>query len=129
MKQVHGWPPNIEEINKVLKTRIGTIFTYGDTIYLSGGGKIDAALEAHEEVHQAQQGKDPAGWWTKYLHSAAFRLMQEVEAHRAEWRKFCSVGRTRNDRRFRLGQIARRLAGPMYGGLTTVKKAKAIIQS
>lgn len=117
------WPPNIVDIRAVLPVTDSNIFAYGDVIYNPGGGHLSLELIAHEQVHFRQQGGKPATWWKKFLKSPDFRLEQEMEAHRAEYREFCRNHRDRNHRSRYLRELGRRLAAPMYGGLITVREA------
>ncbi len=63
----------------------GVIMTYGDTAYCSK--KLGRDEIVHEEVHFEQQKKwTPAVWWEKYLSDDAFRLEQELEAYKRQFR-------------------------------------------
>lgn len=128
MKIVIDYPPNIEAIKKVVTLNKGIIFTYGDTIYNPDDGYIDAAILAHEEIHEKQQGDDPAGWWVKYLESPEFRLNQELQAYRKQWRVF-SKGKDRNLTFKFLYGIAGHLAGAMYGNIISIDEAVKRIKS
>lgn len=88
MNIVIAYPPNIAEIRTRfrLPPGAGIIFAYGDTIYNPDGISISPFLLAHEQTHQRQQGCDPAGWWHRYLADLPWRLDQELEAHRVEYR-------------------------------------------
>jgi hypothetical protein len=68
-------------------------------------------------------------WWTRYLADPEFRLAEEIPAHRAEYKTFCS--RVRDyQARMRFGRaIAERLGGPLYGGLITPAEARKRITS
>ena len=68
----------INELEKV-------IFTYGDMIYCNQ--ELSIGLCAHELTHVFQQlkmGKEK--WWEQYLKDDKFRLEQEVEAYRQQYR-------------------------------------------
>lgn len=133
MKIVHGWPPNLGQILAVFPgLPRGVIFTYGDEVYIPEGGFLTRELVAHEGVHVAQQARyegGPAAWWTMYLADTRFRLEQELEAHRAEYREFLKEDPppSRPRRRRLLKLVARRLAGPLYGNLVTLEQAKELI--
>lgn len=128
MNIIHGWPPNITAIRAAFPLQHDVIFAWApDTVYAPGGGPISPALMAHERTHCRQQGTDPEGWWARYIADPEFRLAQEVEAHRAEWRAFRNAGKSPKHRRRYLGEIATRLAAPLYGGLVTQADALALI--
>lgn len=130
-----GWPPNIKSIRAVLPVSERNIFAYGDVIYNPGGGELPAWLVAHEKVHFAQQRKlnrwyrrnGAEVWWRRFLRDTQFRLEQEVEAHRVEYEQFKQHYADRNIRSQQLNEMAKRLAGPMYGSLLSLKHAKALI--
>lgn len=118
MNIVKQYPPNITEIMKVFPINKNTVFTYGDTIYAPNVNfKLAPDLIAHEETHMVQQGADPAGWWDKYLNDKAFRLEQEIEAYRNQYRFFCKFVKGRNERFNFLRTIAGDLSSPLYGSL------------
>lgn len=124
-KIVTGWPPNINEIQAVFPLPRGVIFTYGDRIYNPYGGKLPPWLIEHEKVHIQQQLRyGVAEWWSRYLIDAPWRLSQEMEAHRMEYRVYCAIIRDVRKRKVALIEMARRLSGPMYGGLISLHEAK-----
>lgn len=116
-------PPNIEAIKAMLPISGKEIFAYDNVIYNPSGSKLGPELIAHEQVHFRQQGNDPAGWWVKFLDDPQFRLEQELEAHRVEYRTFCKHNRDRNRQILFLQFISRRLASPIYGSILTVAQA------
>ena len=125
---IHADPPN----RAALEGRFGplpdtVIVTYAPHIYVPGGGKLTPALEAHETVHLGQQGNDPAGGWERYLADDTFRLEQELEAHRAEWRVARAEITDRNRRTRELHLISRRLASPLYGNMLTTAEATRMV--
>ena len=120
---VKDFPPNIDDIRAVLPITGREIFAYGNVIYNPSGARLGPELIAHERVHFRQQGLFPKRWWKKFLKSPEFRLEQELEAHREEYRVFCLTHRDRNAQSGFLRLIARRLAAPMYGGLITAFEA------
>ena len=120
---VDDWPPNIEDIRAVLPVSDRNIFAYDGKIYNPGGGEITKELVAHEKVHFAQQGKLSDLWWEKFLEDPAFRLAQEMPAHRAEYVEYCRTNFDRNRRVVFLRILGKRLADPMYGGIIGVKEA------
>lgn len=133
MKIVLADPPNIDAIDAVFQVRgkKGVIFTWGDTIYNPSGAVISAPLKAHEGVHYNRQTNDTPkieAWWERYLRDLEFRLAEEFPAHKAEYQQYCQFERDRNRRMFALTQIAERLAGPLYGNMITVKRAKELLR-
>lgn len=130
MNTVINYPPNIEEIRKVFKLPKGVIFTYGNTIYNPHSIRLTKPLLAHEEIHSIQQREyGIVTWWDRYLIDPEWRLGQELEAHRAEYRKFCELSFSREKRNKFLFEIASRLASPLYGKLVTIRNAMAAIKS
>ena len=129
MKIIYSNPPNHAQICKVFEVRgsKSVVFTYGDTIYNPGGGEISNDLYAHEKVHMKQQGDDPATWWAKYLVDKKFRLDQEVEAYRKQWRYFVEHNYNTKARGSLLNKIASDLAGPIYGNIVDLKGAIKLI--
>lgn len=125
---IYSDPPNRSDI----AARFGdlpdtVIFSYAPDVYIPSGTPLTPPLAAHESVHIEQQGDDPDSWWDRYLRDDDFRLEQEVEAHRAEWR---AAERTITDRNAAAREkiaIARRLASPLYGSLVTVPEALRLI--
>jgi len=128
MKIVVDYPPNFKAIEK----RFGplnksVIFTYGDKLYIPNEGNISLHLMVHEEVHSEQQGTDPASWWKRYLKDDAFRLEQEVEAYRAQFKFYKQAMKDRNIQIRFLYKIASDLASPMYGSIVTHREAMNLI--
>lgn len=64
----------------------------------------------------------------KFLEDPAFRLDQEIPAHRVEHRVYCKHNRDRNDQSRHLRALGQRLAAPMYGSLLTVNEAMKAIR-
>lgn len=125
---VHGNPPNRAAIEaRFGELPKGVIFTYGARVYIPSGRPLSKALEAHEGVHVRQQGSSPKKWWAKYLADDDFRLAQELEAHRAEWRVLSALMADRNARVRALRLVAQRLASPIYGRMVTVSQAVRMI--
>lgn len=129
MKIAHCHPPNIDEIDAVfqVKGKPGVIYTWGDTIFVPDGGVVSPELLAHEFVHYICQTNDTAkieAWWRSYLADPEFRVQEELPAHRAEYRQFCSTHGDRNQRARFLHVIAGRLSGPLYGGLISRIEAR-----
>lgn len=115
-----------EAMNKFdIADRIDNIaFTYGDTIYAKRD--LSFGLVAHEIIHIIQQkniGKDI--WWRRFLNDFLFRLEQEVEAYRNQYRVY-----KLNDpvgAEVELERIAQDLSGKMYGNIVDFDRAKELI--
>lgn len=127
MRIVKAYPPNYKQIVAALGQKsITTIYCYGDTIYSPSGVGLSQALIAHEQVHSDQQARYTGGvsqWWTDYLAHPAFRLAQEIPAHKAEYYELLKIG-NRHERRAALKQLATRLSGPLYGSLISRQEAE-----
>lgn len=131
MRIVNSYPPNIDDIDAKFNIKgKPIIFTYGDIIYNPLGVVISPSLHAHETVHSVRQTTDLKSilkWWDQYLVDDEFRLNEELLAHRAEYKQFCSENKDRNRQSIFLNTIATRLASPMYGNMLTSTKARKII--
>lgn len=130
MEIVYAKPPNWERLAEAfdLRDNSGVIFTYGNKLYVPGGQRIqiDKPLMRHEEVHARQQkaiGID--AWWDNFLNDRNFRLSQELEAYREQYRAM--AGLPLEHRLGYLDHIASDLSGAMYGNLMTKDEAKAVI--
>ena len=98
------------------------VFTYGDTIHSKS--PLSADLLAHELVHVRQQtliGRDE--WWMKYFADPQFRLEQETEAYRAQYKWFMGNLTNREGVARMLVWLASLLSGEMYGKLITRSEA------
>lgn len=127
MRIVIARPPLYDLINS--KFRIAgksVFFAWGDVIYNPAGVQIPPSLIAHESVHGRRQGSDIEGWWGRYIDDPQFRLAEEIPAHIAEYRFLCENA-GRHDRRAGLAIIAKRLSGPLYGGLISFSDAKKLL--
>lgn len=123
------YPPNIRSIEaRFGPRRHGTIYTYAPFVYVPSGVPLTPSLEAHEAVHLRQQGTKPKPWWNRYLQDDAFRLAQELEAHRAEWRALGRVKDRARRHRHRIA-VARRLASPLYGSMMSVSDALGLLRT
>jgi hypothetical protein len=130
MEIVYGLPPNYEEVAKTFNIRSnqGVIFTYGNKIYVPGGERIsiDKPLMKHEETHARQQKvMGVEEWWDAFLADPAFRLSQELEAYRNQYRAM--AGLPLEDKINYLDHISADLAGEIYGNMLTKEEAKAVI--
>lgn len=131
MKIKHENPPNIDVIRAALGDRFlaahkDAFFCYGDTIYVPSGGKLTQAEIAHEHTHSIRQGEDPDTWWREWLNNMEFRILEELIAHRVEYR-VAARDANRAQRRGHLTAIARRLSGPLYGHAMSIATAKRLI--
>lgn len=120
-------PPVYEECVKRWGVSFdNTIFTYGDTIHSKR--PISEELLAHELVHVRQQtemGKEL--WWERYFEDPQFRLEQEVEAYRAQY-KWCLTSYSNREWVARaLVQHAASLSGTMYGKIISFSEAIKLI--
>lgn len=132
MKIVQEYPPNYEEICEAIpgvRDNPEICFTYGDTVYSPLTVDFPDHLRAHESVHinqQKQMGRDE--WWAEYLVSPEFRLKQEVQAYRAQYKVVQRKHVWQNTEAL-MRSIAKDLSGEMYGNLLTYEEArKRIVQ-
>lgn len=129
MKIEAAWPPMIADIERVFGARPRrTIFCVGSTIFNPDGITVGRELLAHEAVHSARQGDSVDAWWRRYLDDPAFRLAEELPAHRAEYAAYCETHADRNRRARYLHACVSRLAGPLYGRLLTAAQARREMQ-
>lgn len=106
----------------------GVVFTYGDTVHSKYPMSKD--LEIHEGVHVKQQvDYGVVAWWDKYLTDEDFRLSQELEAYKAQYKWAKKNIKSRDDRAKLLTRIARDLSGTMYGNLLTYQEALVKIKN
>ena len=130
MRVVFERPPMFAEINA--KFHIAgkpVIFSWGDVIYNPMRVHIPPHLMAHEAMHGQRQRKwrSIEQWWRDYIDSAAFRLDEEVLAHKVEYAALLRGNSNRHARRSHLKQLAKRLSGPLYGGMITAAKARELL--
>ena len=124
MRIVVSEPPNIERLKKVFDFEgKKPIFTFGDTIYNPHGTPLADHIIIHEEVHQKQQ-KDPNEWWEKYLTDKEFRLSQEVEAYREQYKYAVKYIKDKNTLAKFLHALSADLSSPMYGNIISYQEAK-----
>lgn len=125
MRIVIDYPPLFDEIDACFRVRgkHGVLYAWGDRIYNPSGVHVSDELIAHERVHGTRQGSDITGWWRRYMAEPAFRLEEEIAAHRAEYEWLAGHG-SRNERRAALKRVAARLASPLYGRMVTPADAK-----
>ena len=123
------FPPLWDEIDAAFHVKgRKVIYAWGDTIYNPYGMPVPPVLMDHEMVHGRRQGKDVIGWWRRYIEDPVFRLNEEIPAHIAEYNHMIRQG-NRNDRRQALKLVSGRLSAPLYGGLITKAKAKALLKA
>lgn len=130
MTIIEDYPPNFEKICEHIPTareQTNAVFTYGEYIFNPSKSDIEDHLEHHEEVHmrqQAEMGRDE--WWEKYLTDVKFRLQEEKEAYREQY-KFAKRHYNRGESSWLLKQVATDLSGPLYGHILTYKQARSEI--
>lgn len=123
MKIVYEQPPIRDELGKVFRLPDTAIFTFGDTIYNPGRNPIDPFLMAHEEAHSRQQKDDPSGWWQRYLADIPFRVSQETEAYRVQYRAAKKVIKDKNQLFNFAKRLAEDLSGEQYGSVISFSSA------
>ena len=136
MKILETNPPNIAEIIKAFPEVKGdklVIFTYGDTVYAPGGKiGITPDIEVHEAVHIKQQKElgfmGPRRWWKKYLVDPEFRLEQELEAYRAQYKFITKTVKDRNEKLRCFNRFVAYLSGPTYGNLIPPSTAAELLR-
>jgi hypothetical protein len=131
MRIVKDFPPNYEAIAARFDITESVIFAYGDVIYNPSGGIIPPSVMAHEQVHGTRQGADVEWWWKRYLDDDEFRLFEEIQSHRAEYKYLYDRTKDRNARAKALHIVAARLVAPLYGygHLITHARAKAVLST
>ncbi len=127
-KVIHDYPPNYDKIQKGLNLEKDApmVFSYGDKIYDPVGGGLDDALIEHEYTHQVQQLeeiKDIEKWWDKYIADVDFRLSQEIEAYRYQYKYFCFIVKDRNKRNEYLMGLASSVSSSNYGNIISYQDA------
>ena len=126
MRIIRGRPPMWEQVDATFNVAgKPVLFTWGAVIYNPEGVAVSRELIEHEEVHAERQGRAPEAWWVKYILDPAFRLAEEIPAHRAEYRAYCK--RHGSGRAKYLWVIAARLASPLYGSVVSALEAERLI--
>lgn len=122
-------PPLFDEINARFKIAgHNVIFAWGDRIYNPKRIVIPPEIMLHEQVHMERQATDIEGWWRRYIADDAFRLDEEVLAHRAEFAALVRQhGGDRNTRRRCLNFVGLKLCSPVYGRMVALHEAKKLI--
>lgn len=132
-------PPNFADIKAVFPEvdqnldTIKPIFTWGNTIHNPYKAKITSDLEAHEEVHERQQGMYPEVWWFKYLSDEEFRLEQETEAYGTQYafvKKQLEESDIPNMKllEWMKDKMAEALSGQLYGNMLSYGEAESKIR-
>lgn len=88
MKYSNEPPPNYETLRQLFPVNFyeSAVFTYGDTCHCHNGFLPDFVVP-HEEVHVRQQTAMGAKeWWAKFIADPEFRLEQELEAYRVQYK-------------------------------------------
>ena len=131
MRVEYSRPPMFEVIDaKFHIANKPVLFAWGDTIYNPMKVDIPAHLMAHEVCHGMSQLKQGTveEWWQHYIDNAAFRLAEEILAHKVEYRTLFQLSVNRHERRTALKITAQRLASPLYGKLISTKRAERVVQ-
>lgn len=130
---VYTPPPVYEEIRKKwgVKWEDGVVvMVYGNTIHQSFMEKMDEDLLVHELVHVKQHMAYPGGpeaWWRKYLDEPEFRISQELEAYRAQY-KWLQDNTNRQYRKKVLKHCAKDLSSNLYGNVMSYDEAENLIK-
>ena len=124
-------PPNFDVIKTafpIIEGKKGIVYTYGKVIYNPDNGVIDHPLMLHEATHSLQQDEmGPEAWWEQYLNDPEFRLNQELDAYRNQYRRLCELEKDRNRRASYLFRIASDLSSAQYGSIISLKEARRLI--
>jgi hypothetical protein len=132
MKIVNERPPVWNDVCKMIgATPQNAIFAWGDIIYNPDAIVVPDFLISHEEVHQLQQRAygGPEKWWSRYLDDVFFRLKQETEAYAVQYVVMSNIYRDRNQRFQIKVDLARKLAGPLYGNSLKNSAALAMLDA
>lgn len=118
-------PPNWSKIVKVFPhaKKKGVFFAYDHLIYSPSMVAPTPDIMEHEQVHFAQQGNDPEGWWDRYLTDVKFRAEQEIPAYRRQL-EFIRMVYGRRTVREAEQNIVRALSSPLYGPMMTPAEAR-----
>jgi len=123
IKQKKPWLAYILALKFPLILDKDTLMVWGNTIYYEGEEKVTGHLLKHEKVHIKQcRGSKWIGllWWLRYSFSKKFRLSQELEAYRVQYKHS-------GDPRV-LIHIANDLSGKLYGNLISYEEAIKLIK-
>lgn len=131
MQVIVDKPPNFDAILEVFPQAAdpGVMFCYGNTIFSPSSEYVPPQLIAHEEIHSGQQRlMGVETWWDRYLVDVSFRYKQELAAHIVEYHDFIRFTKNRQMQRSYLAAVAKRLSGPLYGGVVSYSEAILAIQ-
>lgn len=129
MMIVQALPPNYGRVVARFPkaSRPGTVFAWGDRLYVPNGSAVSPELAAHEGIHgvrQIEMGVE--AWWDRYLSDDSFVLTEEIPAHHAEYSNYCEH-HSRGRSRF-LKEVAKRLSGPLYNHPVTFDRALHLVK-
>lgn len=127
MKILQSYPPNIDQIKEHFNPSPTAVFTYAPNIYSPSTIDLPIHLQVHEQMHLSQQGDNPQDWWDNYIKDPQFRLDQEVEAYRAQYKKLSNNMKNLTKLERELAFLIIDLSGPMYGYMVSLKEAKELI--
>lgn len=117
-------PPNIGDIIATFKVKPEkVVFCYSPYLYNPSGAYIPDNLLVHEEIHEKQQNGNPEDWWKKYLIDIQFRIDQELEAYREQYKFYCKQYKDRNTRARFLHILALDFSSEMYGSCISYQEA------
>lgn len=104
----------------------GVIFTYGDTVYCKE--ELSTEMKVHEATHVEQQKYVGAkAWWDQYLIDPKFRLEQELEAYRNQYRYMQAITKDRN-KLFKIRhKILMHISSSMYGNMISYSEAMKLL--
>lgn len=125
MRIVNGYPPNWEKIKATfpIEENPHVLITYGEEIFNPFNfPDIRPDLHFHESVHSWQQGRDPEGWWDKYIANVDFRVSQEIEAYGQQLR-YIKNEKGEQKSALALASFSKFVSGPIYGNAITRKEA------
>lgn len=122
------YPPNYEQIKTVFDLAgKNPVFTYGSILYNPHDLPLPDHVIIHETVHKNQQ-QNPEDWWAEYLKNKDFRLSQEIEAYRAQY-KFAKRFIKHRETLFKLLHLlSMDLSSAMYGNIIGYHEALAEIK-
>ena len=107
----------------------GTTFTVGTTIHCKFD--IPDHLVEHETHHVIQQTEYKGGykkWWDRYFKDDKFRLEQEIECYRKQYKFIVRNCKDRNDIARYLNGFSSDLSGSLYGNLVSFPEAFKLIK-
>lgn len=130
MKISHEKPPIYERLVRVfgIDWNDGIVITYGDTLHTKEGNNIPNDLVVHEKTHTRQQEKiGIMTWWEEYIANPEFRIKQEAEAYRNQWKFLISTEKNRERLFHKKLRLVDDLSGPIYGNVVSGSEALKLI--